>query len=216
MKGRVPSQPRRVSAAWAKTPSPGLKTSAPVEASRAAGPIVVDDGAVFPTAAGWMVLATSLERPCRVLMGLPSEDAAIRAWSEIAPTEELAHAVAAKSSTAGRAVARLRDRLQRYFDGQREDFADVSLPPLWHTDFAVRVVHELRSLGFGHKISYGELAQRAGAPRAARAVGSVMANNPVPILVPCHRVLASCGRLGGFSAPTGARFKQWLLDLESA
>ncbi|GIS60136.1 MAG: hypothetical protein CM1200mP2_23610 [Planctomycetaceae bacterium] len=73
----------------------------------------------------------------------------------------------------------------------------------------------VRQVGYGQTTSYGEVARKIGRPGAARAVGTAMANNTVPILIPCHRVIAASGRLGGFSAPRGTRLKQRLLDLEA-
>ena len=65
----------------------------------------------------------------------------------------------------------------------------------------------------GHTVTYGELATRSGTPGAARAVGSVMARNRVPVVIPCHRVVAA-GGMGGFSAPNGLQLKQRMLNLE--
>jgi len=65
-------------------------------------------------------------------------------------------------------------------------------------------------------LTYGQLATRAGSPRSARAVGNVMASNRVPLIIPCHRVVAAGGALGGFSAPHGTRLKRRLLKLEGA
>jgi len=109
----------------------------------------------------------------------------------------------------------LRERLLDYFQGAIVDFQDieVKLPDL--TTFQSRVIRELQKIGFGKQITYGELATKAGAPRAARAVGTVMSSNRIPILIPCHRVIASGGKLGGFSAPQGTSLKQHLLNLES-
>lgn len=81
------------------------------------------------------------------------------------------------------------------------------------TDFEERVWSALACVGYGTTVTYGELARRAGAPGAARAVGGALSRNPVPILVPCHRVVASGGGLGGYAGGTAA--KAWLLDLES-
>ena len=67
---------------------------------------------------------------------------------------------------------------------------------------------------FGQTLSYLELAQRAGSPKASRAVGSAMATNPMPIVVPCHRVLRAGGQLGNYSGAGGAVTKRWLLDHE--
>jgi methylated-DNA-[protein]-cysteine S-methyltransferase len=73
---------------------------------------------------------------------------------------------------------------------------------------------QLRRIGYAKSISYGELASLAGAPGAARAVGNIMAKNPLPLVIPCHRVLAAGGRIGGFSAPAGTEMKRHLLRME--
>ena len=108
----------------------------------------------------------------------------------------------------------LADALARFAAGEPVDLAGfpVSDPP---TRFARRVAAELRRVPRGETVSYAELADRAGSPRAARAVGGVMAGNRVPLLVPCHRVVGAGGRLGGFSAPTGVELKKRLLALEA-
>jgi methylated-DNA-[protein]-cysteine S-methyltransferase len=79
-----------------------------------------------------------------------------------------------------------------------------------------RTVYETlrREVGWGETVSYGELAEMAGRPRAARAVGNAMSRNPVPIVVPCHRVVAAGGRIGGYG-PSGVPTKRFLLALES-
>jgi methylated-DNA-[protein]-cysteine S-methyltransferase len=70
-----------------------------------------------------------------------------------------------------------------------------------------------RDVGWGETVSYGELAEMAGRPRAARAVGNAMSRNPVPIVVPCHRVVTAGGRIGGYG-PSGVPTKRFLLALE--
>jgi methylated-DNA-[protein]-cysteine S-methyltransferase len=80
--------------------------------------------------------------------------------------------------------------------------------------FHAQVYDAARAIAWGQTASYGELARRVGAPGAARAVGQAMGRNPVPIIIPCHRVLASGHKLGGFSAFGGAGTKQRLLALE--
>jgi methylated-DNA-[protein]-cysteine S-methyltransferase len=82
--------------------------------------------------------------------------------------------------------------------------------------FEQRVYALLREVGPGATITYGELAERAGSPGAARAVGAAMGRNPVPVIIPCHRVLAGGGRSGGFSAPGGVSTKFRLLEIERA
>jgi methylated-DNA-[protein]-cysteine S-methyltransferase len=82
--------------------------------------------------------------------------------------------------------------------------------------FQNRVVRNCRRISRGRVRSYGELAAAAGSPGAARAVGSVMARNRFPIIVPCHRVVASGGSLGGFSARDGVSMKRRMLEMENA
>lgn len=108
----------------------------------------------------------------------------------------------------------LRRRLVAYAAGEEVDFCDVAVEPAEWTLFQRRVYEELRRVAYGTTISYAELAHRAGAPGAARAVGQAMARNRLPIIFPCHRVLASGGGLGGFSAPQGLDLKRRLLVLE--
>lgn len=113
-----------------------------------------------------------------------------------------------------RLCAGLARRLADYFAGRTVDLSGVpvdwsALPP-----FCARVLRALRGVAFGRTISYGELARRAGRPGAARAVGQAMARNPLPVIVPCHRVLRSDGALGGFSGPGGQACKRRLLVLE--
>jgi len=83
-------------------------------------------------------------------------------------------------------------------------------------EFERRIYALLRAVPTGSTVTYGELAVRAGSPGAARAVGMAMGRNPVPIIVPCHRVLASSGRSGGFSAPGGVSTKFKILQIEQA
>jgi methylated-DNA-[protein]-cysteine S-methyltransferase len=94
------------------------------------------------------------------------------------------------------------------------DFSYVPLALDHLTPFARQVVVACRRISWGLVSSYGELAARCGSPGAARAVGSVMAKNRYPLVVPCHRVLAAGGALGGYSAPDGLRMKRRLLAME--
>ena len=103
--------------------------------------------------------------------------------------------------------------ISAYFSGRRSVAPKLDLSGL--TAFQARVCTALMDCGFGEKTTYGELASAVGSPGASRAVGSVMAMNPWPLLVPCHRVLQSGGGLGNYSACDGPKTKQWLLDFES-
>jgi methylated-DNA-[protein]-cysteine S-methyltransferase len=103
------------------------------------------------------------------------------------------------------------DQLNAYFEGDRQQF-DIPLS-VRGTPFQERVWKELRAIPYGETISYAQLAQRVGLPRAARAVGSANGCNRIPIIIPCHRVIASGGGLGGFGG--GLDRKRWLLEHES-
>jgi len=110
--------------------------------------------------------------------------------------------------------ADLIERFQCYAAGDAVPFDDLDLLQPTMTSFQSRVTVNCRKIPFGVTVTYGELARYSGAPGAARAVGSVMAKNRFPIVVPCHRVVAANSRLGGFSAPQGIALKRQLLDLE--
>jgi methylated-DNA-[protein]-cysteine S-methyltransferase len=103
-------------------------------------------------------------------------------------------------------------QLAEYFDGERTVF-DVPVAAAG-TDFQKNVWAELSRLPFGSVVSYGYLGGVTGRPTAGRAVGGAVGANPVPIIVPCHRVLATNGRITGFSAGEGIATKAWLLDHE--
>ncbi len=100
--------------------------------------------------------------------------------------------------------------------GEHRDLQDVVLDWGGVDPFHRRVLEATRAVGPGCITSYGELARQIGAPGAARAVGTALGNNPWPIVVPCHRVLASDGALTGFSAPGGVATKRRMLEIERA
>jgi methylated-DNA-[protein]-cysteine S-methyltransferase len=105
-------------------------------------------------------------------------------------------------------------KLSRFADGEPIDFSMVPLAVSHLTSFAQHIVAACRRIPWGQTRSYGELAAECGSPGAARAVGSVMAKNRYPLIVPCHRVLAAGGELGGYSAPEGLNMKRRLLAME--
>ncbi len=107
----------------------------------------------------------------------------------------------------------LKTKLQQYFDGQRVLF-DEPLDLSEATAFQRRVWSAVRDIPYGETRSYGQIAHQAGSPGAARAVGRAMATNPVPIVVPCHRVIGSDGNLRGFGG--GLDLKRRLLEMERA
>ncbi|MCK4311314.1 MAG: methylated-DNA--[protein]-cysteine S-methyltransferase [Candidatus Cloacimonetes bacterium] len=101
-------------------------------------------------------------------------------------------------------------QLDEYFRGKRKKFELPLFMP--GTDFQKRVWERLLDIPFGETISYQELAERIGDKKKARAVGSANGKNPIPIIVPCHRVIAKDGSLGGFGG--GVPIKRYLLELE--
>jgi methylated-DNA-[protein]-cysteine S-methyltransferase len=113
-------------------------------------------------------------------------------------------------SDAPGAVALAADQLQQYFDGARTDF-DLPLEVVG-TPFQRDVWLALAEIPFGKTVSYSELATMVGRPRACRAVGQANGSNPIPIVLPCHRVVASGGTIGGYGG--GLRMKRQLLALE--
>jgi len=104
--------------------------------------------------------------------------------------------------------------LQSYMLGERIEFASVPIDWRRVSAFHRKIYEATRALGWGETASYGGIARRAGAPVVARAVGQAMSRNPVPIIMPCHRVLAANRKIGGFSAYGGAVTKQRLLVRE--
>jgi methylated-DNA-[protein]-cysteine S-methyltransferase len=108
-------------------------------------------------------------------------------------------------------LAEARRQLREYFAGERREF---DLPvQLSGTEFQVSVLRALQQIPYGETVSYGEIARRIGRPRAVRAVGAANGRNPLPIVVPCHRVIGSTGDLTGFGG--GLDTKEALLRLEA-
>lgn len=116
-----------------------------------------------------------------------------------------------RSREVSRVLAVAREQLAAYFEGRLTEF-DLPLLPRG-TPFQLRVWDALRGLRFGETTSYSELARRIGAPDAVRAVGAANGRNPLPIIVPCHRVIGADGSLTGFGG--GLERKRWLLEHEA-
>ncbi len=106
--------------------------------------------------------------------------------------------------------------IQRLFEGKPLGFGDVALALDRAAPFERSVYSQALAIPHGQIRTYGEIARAVGQPGAARAVGCALGRNPIPILIPCHRVLAAGGRSGGFSAPGGVLTKMRLLDIERA
>jgi methylated-DNA-[protein]-cysteine S-methyltransferase len=154
---------------------------------------------------GTLVLAAT-ERGL-VRLGLPAED-------EDAVLDELAHRISARLLIAPRgALTHAHRQLDEYFAGQRRTF-DVRLDWRLTSGFRREVLDATTRIAYGETASYRDVATLAGSPAAVRAAGTALATNPLPIVVPCHRVLRTDGALGGYRG--GSRAKAQLLALEGA
>jgi methylated-DNA-[protein]-cysteine S-methyltransferase len=130
-----------------------------------------------------------------------------------AQVERLARGFGSRVLRSTRPVDPARRQLDEYFEGKRKRF-DLDVDLRLARDFGRTVLEELGRVPFGEVTTYGELAARAGKPRAARAVGTIMNRNPVPIVLPCHRVVGANGSLVGYAG--GLARKNQLLRLEGA
>ena len=110
----------------------------------------------------------------------------------------------------------LQKQIKAYFHGKlMEPF--IKIPPLFDglSPFSISILKTCRNIRLGQTITYKQLAIKANYPKACRAVGTALAKNPLPLIVPCHRVIRSNGQTGSFSAPGGTKTKQKMLQLES-
>ena len=159
--------------------------------------------AVFQTSEGWV--------------GLLGSEAGLRRTT--LPQNSEAEVIQALGIDDNQAISspghfhNLSERLQAYYDGHQVDFND-KLDLLVGTDFQRAVWQATRLVPYGETRSYGWVAQKTGRPGAPRAVGQALHRNPLPIIVPCHRVIASNGSLRGFGGGLG--MKEFLLNLEKA
>lgn len=163
---------------------------------------------IFETAAGFCGIGWTEAGIARFHLPVTSAEAAERSLLR-------RFAGASNASTPPPAVLAVVDAARRYFDGERIDFSGVRVDLHRQGDFFRRVYAAIKELGWGETTTYGALAKALGAgPEAARDVGEAMAKNPVPLIIPCHRVLAAGGKLGGFSAPGGSATKRKMLEME--
>jgi methylated-DNA-[protein]-cysteine S-methyltransferase len=128
-------------------------------------------------------------------------------------TEQLARTFGVRVLRASRAIDPVKRELDEYFAGRRREF-DLPVDLRGRSEFTRAVLEELGRVPYGEVTTYGALAARSGRPRAARGVGTIMNRNPIPIVLPCHRVVGSTGSLVGYGG--GLERKRLLLDLEEA
>ena len=163
---------------------------------------------VFDTALGFAAIAWSDAGIVR--FQLPSTSA------EVTTRNLLRRAPEAQAAVPPPRIAQAVEAAKRYFAGEKIDFSDVPLDLTGQDDLFRAIYAAARRLGYGETTTYGGLAKAIGRTdwEAAQDVGQAMAKNPVALIIPCHRVLAAGGKIGGFSAPGGAETKAKMLALE--
>ena len=157
---------------------------------------------VFDTRFGWMAIVASSKGLCKLTLPQPAPDKALTLISDMI----------LKASASSSSLRELTYRLGCYFDGEQVEFPDT-LDLEQHTPFQQDVWKLTCSIHYGETRSYGWIAKELGKPKSGQAVGKALAYNPLPVIIPCHRVVASNGSLGGFSG--GLELKRKLLHLES-
>jgi methylated-DNA-[protein]-cysteine S-methyltransferase len=159
---------------------------------------------VFSSSLGWITLLGGNDRVKELTFGHATRAAAKKALS----SAYLSHARPLKQKSS------LVYRLQGYAKGARDDFHDIPVDLRHLTAFQRRVFSVCRKIPYGSTLTYGRLAALAGSPGAYRAVGNCLASNKIPLIIPCHRVVAAGGRIGSYSACGGVKMKKRLLALE--
>lgn len=122
----------------------------------------------------------------------------------------------AKATTDPAFYKSLQKSITSYYEGNYVVFSKVTVCLDDITDFQRKVLTTLRKVKYGQTVSYRGLAKKAGSPMAIRAIGQVMARNPMPLIIPCHRVVRTDGSMGGFSALGGVEIKKRMLALENS
>ena len=162
---------------------------------------------VFDTALGQLGIAWRNDRICALQLPLEKGQGttqAICAAMRAPPPEQ----------TIPRVIKKTVERIQRHLDGHSDPMRDVLIDVNAKPPFTRRVLEWARTIEPGQTCTYGELATRCGSPGASRAVGQIMARNPIPILIPCHRIVGAGGKLTGFSAAGGVSTKLRMLTIE--
>jgi methylated-DNA-[protein]-cysteine S-methyltransferase len=156
------------------------------------------------TPVGTLLLAATRQGLVRVAFDSEGEDAVL---------QSLADALSPRILRSGSQLDPVVHQLDEYFDGRRRTF-DLALDWSLTRGFRSAVLHQLPNIGYGTTASYAAVAGLAGSPKAMRAVGTACATNPLPVVIPCHRVVRSDGTMGGYRG--GPEAKRALLDMEAA
>lgn len=165
-------------------------------------------GAVFETALGFMGVAWGERGLTRFLLADRSREAVERRL--------LRHtgSLASPGAPMPRWVVELIGAAKAYALGEKVDFSGVPVDLSGVDDFRLAIYDAARRLEYGETTTYGELAKRAGHGGLPRETGAALGANPVPLVIPCHRIVAAGGKVGGFSAPGGSVAKERMLALE--
>ncbi|MEY9627266.1 methylated-DNA--[protein]-cysteine S-methyltransferase [Sinorhizobium fredii] len=162
---------------------------------------------IFETAAGFCGIAWSERGITRFQLPTKSAEATERLLLRRQP--------GAEPQVPPPAIAEAVREVKRYFEGKETDFSEFELDLEEQDAFFKEIYAATRKIAWGQTTTYGALAKALGAgPEVARDVGQAMAKNPVALIIPCHRVLAAGGKVGGFSAPGGASTKLRMLEME--
>ena len=164
---------------------------------------IIRYGSLKTNPLGKIFFAVSDKGLCMVSMNLKTKDKFVSQVRESFPGYKIA---IGKDD-----LSQYQNELREYFSGIRKKF-ELPLDLTGRTIFQQKVLKACAKIPFGEVISYGDLAKKAGSPKASRAVGNTMAINPIPIVIPCHRVIASGNKMGGFSG--GIHKKEILHSLE--
>ena len=163
------------------------------------------------------VAVATMDSPIGTLLLMATPKGLVRIAFEDENRDEVLGEVAMQLSPrileAPRRLDPVRRELDRYFAGKLQDF-EVPLDWALVGDFARKVLRRTARIPYGSVASYGEVALEVGTPRGARAVGNALGSNPIPVVVPCHRVVRTGGAIGGYGG--GLPRKRWLLALEGA
>ena len=168
----------------------------------------IPDHMVFDTALGFVGIAWNEKGLTRLCLFQRDRTAVERKLERLA-----AGGQAAKGGTPAW-VGSLMRAIKAYAQGEEIDFSAVPVDLDGVDDFRLAIYAAARKLGFGETTTYGELAKRAGHAGLPRETGQALGSNPVPLVIPCHRILAAGGKIGGFSAPGGSTTKERMLALE--